>query len=438
LKDAGIMNIQTILETQLNPSYKGIPSDTGPVAIGEVLHQGWNILREDLSLPLLLLKQSALDDNRRWMQSFLRTSGLQLAPHGKTPMAPQLFQLQLADGAWGLTCATGDQLRIYRQFGVSRILMANQLVGRKHIQFVLDELKRDPAFDFYCLVDSTEGVQLLDLAIQQQGLARPLQVLVECGVAGKRTGCRDLQSARDVMQAVVATEGRWALRGVEGYEGVIQGDTPEAIVDAQDAFYDRVLQVLEEGRREGWFGEGELILSLGYTGTLDRVWQLKSEIDPADPVTVVVRSGCYLTMDSVAYQNAYAAMCQRTPAMKDIRPAPRAALELWGYVASRPEPGLAIIQFGRRDCPYDKGLPVPECWHRPGANEPPAAFPADCSFAGLYDQHAVLLIPPDHPLTVGDLVGAGVSHPCAAFEKWQWVPIVDEEYNVVDAIRTYF
>jgi D-serine deaminase-like pyridoxal phosphate-dependent protein len=58
-----------------------------------------------LSLPLLLLKQSALDNNRRWMQSFLQTSGLQLAPHGKTPMAPQLFQLQLADGAWGLTCA---------------------------------------------------------------------------------------------------------------------------------------------------------------------------------------------------------------------------------------------------------------------------------------------------------------------------------------------
>jgi D-serine dehydratase len=258
--------------------------------------------------------------------------------------------------------------------------MANQLVGRKHIQFVLDELKRDPAFDFYCLVDSTEGVELLDRAIQQQGLTRPLQVLVECGVAGQRTGCRDLQSARDVMQSVVATEGRLALRGVEGYEGVIPGDTPEAKIVAQDVFYDRVLQVLDEGRREGWFGEGEPILSLGCTATLDRVWQLKFEM----------------------------------------------------------EPGLAIIQFGRRDCPYDKGLPVPECWHRPGANEPPAAFPADCSFARLYDQHAVLVIPPDHPLAIGDLVGAGISHPCAAFEKWQWVPIVDEEYDVVDAIRTYF
>jgi D-serine dehydratase len=39
---------------------------------------------------------------------------------------------------------------------------------------------------------------------------------------------------------------------------------------------------------------------------------------------------------------------------------------------------------------------------------------------------------------VGDRVCLGLSHPCTTFDKWRWMPIVDEELNVVDAIVTWF
>jgi D-serine deaminase-like pyridoxal phosphate-dependent protein len=39
---------------------------------------------------------------------------------------------------------------------------------------------------------------------------------------------------------------------------------------------------------------------------------------------------------------------------------------------------------------------------------------------------------------VGDRVGFGISHPCTAFDKWREVAIVDEDYNVVDTVSTYF
>jgi D-serine dehydratase len=58
--------------------------------------------------------------------------------------------------------------------------------------------------------------------------------------------------------------------------------------------------------------------------------------------------------------------------------------------------------------------------------------------SGLNDQHAMLDLPADSPLAVGDMVGCGISHPCTTFDRWQFLPIVDESYTVVDAIRTYF
>jgi D-serine dehydratase len=39
---------------------------------------------------------------------------------------------------------------------------------------------------------------------------------------------------------------------------------------------------------------------------------------------------------------------------------------------------------------------------------------------------------------VGDLLACGISHPCTAFDKWRLIPVVDDDYTVVDAIATFF
>jgi D-serine deaminase-like pyridoxal phosphate-dependent protein len=41
-------------------------------------------------------------------------------------------------------------------------------------------------------------------------------------------------------------------------------------------------------------------------------------------------------------------------------------------------------------------------------------------------------------LEVGDLVGCGISHPCAAFERWRVLPVVDDDGVVVEAVATFF
>jgi len=175
----------------LNDSIKGIPGGVEPFPLREISKQGWNVLREDLPLPLMVLKQDALRHNSELMQHYLQRCNLFLAPHGKTHMAPQLFDLQIAAGAWAITAATVSQIQIYRRFGVQRILMANQLFGRQNVLYIVEEINRDPKFEFYCLMDSADGVRYLAKMLRQCKLSRPIKVLLEAGFHGGRTGFLD-------------------------------------------------------------------------------------------------------------------------------------------------------------------------------------------------------------------------------------------------------
>jgi D-serine dehydratase len=56
----------------------------------------------------------------------------------------------------------------------------------------------------------------------------------------------------------------------------------------------------------------------------------------------------------------------------------------------------------------------------------------------MNDQHGYLDIPAGSPLKVGDLVGFGINHPCTTFDKWQVIHVVDDDYNVVESLRTFF
>src|SRR5215468_5674385 len=102
--------LKEIHEMMLNDSIKGIPGDVEPFPLREIVKRRWNVLREDLPLPLMVIKQSALRQNSEIMQRYLRQRNLFLAPHGKTHMAPQLFDLQIAAGAWAITAATVSQI----------------------------------------------------------------------------------------------------------------------------------------------------------------------------------------------------------------------------------------------------------------------------------------------------------------------------------------
>ena len=144
----------------IDPLNKGLGELDSPLQPHDVAHLDWNLLREDISLPAAVLYQDKLKHNLEWMRQFISAYGMRLAPHGKTTMAPQLFAMQLNSGAWGITLATAHQTLVAYTHGVRRVLLANQLVGKQNMARIAN-LLRDPAFEFYCLVDSAEQIRQL-------------------------------------------------------------------------------------------------------------------------------------------------------------------------------------------------------------------------------------------------------------------------------------
>jgi D-serine dehydratase len=440
-----MISLTAIDATILDGSVKGIPGGVAGFPLGSIGDKGWNLLREDLPLPVAVLRRSALTRNGQWMRAFLTLSGAVIAPHGKTTMSPQLFQQQIADGAWAMTVATVQQLRVCRELGIGRVVMANQLIGRPAIAYVLDEIKRDPTFDFYCLVDSLANVEQLAAAARQAAPGRPLQLLIEGGMAGGRTGCRDLAASLEVARAVKAAEPYLTLRGVEGFEGLIHSDSPKDDAAAVARFLDFLGSIAIACEARGLFAADTLILSAGGSAFYDIVVERFRRAGITRDFRLVIRSGCYLTQDSKLYREAFEHIRERRPEIEKIGFGLAPAFEVWAYVQSRPEAEKAILTMGKRDVSYDVDLPIPLKWFRPEWWRPGAggaaavrAMPAGHVVTGLNDQHCHMRLPADSPLAVGDLVGFGISHPCTTFDKWQIVPVVDDDYTVVSAIKTFF
>ena len=200
---------------------KGIALLEQPIAHDEIVGRGWNLLREDLTLPAAVLYEEALEHNLEWMRHFTDAYGARLAPHGKTTMAPRLFAMQLAAGAWGITLATAHQTQVACAHGVRRVLMANQLIGKQNMAIVAG-LLRDPEFEFYCLIDSAAQVDQLGSYFSQCG-AR-LNVLLEVGVDGGRAGVRNGEQLQSILDGLSKWGHAIALCGVEVYEGVLDNE----------------------------------------------------------------------------------------------------------------------------------------------------------------------------------------------------------------------
>ena len=409
--------------------FGGIGSVPGRVSAASLAAARPSLHAGRFSYPLLTLRGAALRNNVAAMAAYCGRSGVGLAPHGKTAMSPELAALQLAHGAWGITVASIGQLQMYRAFGFPRLLMANELVDPAGIAWLAGELAADPGFEAYCYVDSLDGVQILDRALARHRAGRSLPVLVEIGQAGARTGCRTDEQALEVAKAAEAT-GTLTVAGVAGFEGSLRGQTEAEKLELVAGFCRRLRGLADAVAATG-IGPGRdgLIVTAGGSVYFDVVVR-ELTAPGAAPVTVILRSGCYLTHDHGIY-------ARYSPAARGVAGAPvlRPALELWALVVSRPEPGLALLGAGRRDVGFDAGFPVPlRVVRRDGTRSGTDGW----RVTDLNDQHAYLHLPDDAALSPGDVVGLGISHPCTTLDKWRVLMVLNDDDRVIDAVHCFF
>jgi len=420
---------------------KGIPPELWGRTPAEL--PGLKVPLSRFPTPLLTLSSPALRHNVATMASWCAERGLDLAPHGKTTMSPRLWADQLSAGAWAITLANVAQLAVARAYGVSRVLIANAIISPLTLRWIADELAADERAQVITWADDLRTVSLMEDALaahapSMAGAYQPVDVLVEVGGRGGRTGARDITAAIEIALAV-AEAPHLRLAGVGGYEAAIAAGSDAASLAAVRAFLVSLNEVHQRIVAEGWYPPGLVpVVTAGGSAYFDDVAEVLGPL-LAEGTRVVLRSGAYLTHDDGHYRH-----------LSPLGEHPRtsgsglvSALHGWVRVSSQPEPGLALVDGGKRDLPYDLGLPEvqlrrPRDWE--SAPEPLSGL----TVTALNDQHGFVRWDPQlpAPIMIGDELRLGVSHPCTAFDKWTVIPVIDDpdaaDPMVVDVVRTYF
>lgn len=404
----------------LNPCEKG----TGDMR--RLPDKPWNLLAEEVSLPAAIIYQSKWNNNLRWMQDFANIHGVHLAPHGKTTMIPDFWHKQIEAGAWGITLATAVQVATAARSGIKTILMANQLVGKRNME-IIAALPSDLAF--YCLVDSMDNVHQLGSFFAQTN--RSLNLLIEIGIKGGRCGCRTEEEAI-ALSGAIAKYKCLNLAGIEFYEGIIHG---ENLLTRIQAFLQKIIAITEKLSHIGAFSQQQIIVSGAGSAWYDQVSNMLQQTNFSVDIMALIRPGCYLIHDQGICEQAQTQVMTRLGA--HTRGSLQSCLEVWSYVQSRPEPGLAIVNMGKRDVAFSDGLPKPALHFRPGHKKPSTANPA-LRTVEMMDQHAYIQIPEPADLKVGDMLSFSTSHPCLTFDKWRQICIVNDDYEVIQCVDSFF
>lgn len=441
-------SLTDMIETSpLDGTTKGMPPTDNPVTLGTVGAQGWNVIRGDLVLPVLTLRESRFANNLASMRAFAEHHGLALAPHGKTPMAPQLFRRYVDEGgAWGVSVATVQQAAVAAAAGVPHVLIPNQVVARANVERLATLRAARPDGLFAVFVDSEAALEhLVRFGPRRLAKGDRFDILIEVGAQGARTGTRTLAHAEALIKTAASRADVLRIVGVGCYEGAISRPDADEACQAVDDYLGFTVDVFNRAAAMDAFAEvGEAILTGGGSVWFDRVARAFTTARFEHPVRTVLRCGSYAFIDHVMFQDKLAAIDARSgfalaggPACASDAFLP--ALELWAAVQSLQDPGVAIVTMGRRDLPHDAGWPIPLRQYRDGAElDTISAGNSEWAVLKSDDQHAYMRVPPAADVKVGDLFAFGLSHPCSAFDRWDVVYQVDEAFNVLGAVKTFF
>ena len=366
--------------------------------------------------PQLRLNIAALENNVRVLASWCGQRGVEQAPHVKTTMSAPVIARQVAAGAVGVTVATTDQAASALGWGHRHVLVANEVVDRYGLMRLRGWLEEDPGLEIRCFVDSAAGVEAAARVFA--GAAVSLEVLIDVGTPGGRTGTRSREEAFRLAGLVHGTPGI-RLVGVAGYEGVVPNSRAASTVDAVDRHCRLVRDVYLDAAQ--FFETAAPIYSMGGSAFPDRVVEFLPDDGLVPGTRRILRSGCYVTHDHGTYAGV-------SP-VQGLVP----ALSVRAVVLSTPEEGMAVVGAGKRDLPYDAGLPV-----FLSARTADGA-PRDGTAAvvrNLFDHHAVLT--GVSGLDVTDVVDFGISHPCSAFDRWPEFVVTDGGGQASGVWRTDF
>jgi D-serine deaminase-like pyridoxal phosphate-dependent protein len=405
---------QNFKKQTIEISNKGFPLNSYGKNIDQFLSSKPNIFTAGFQFPIMVLKDKALKHNIDRMARFCKSVGAELAPHVKTTMSPQIAQMQVDAGAFALTIANFWQAEIFRNFGFKKLIIANEVLDPTAIAAIAD-LNSKKAAEIIFYVDSIAGLEIIKKYTPKDGIQN---LFIEIGTDNGRGGVRDLDLVTQIAKNI-SEDSRLKLRGVTGFEGAVPNAArTSAGEDSVTKFCQKIVAAANNAYQ--YKSENEFIISAGGSAYFEIV---ASELNKFDkPKILLLRSGGYVTHDSRYYEEIYP--------FRDSDDLLIPAIEVWAQVISAPEKDFGVLNLGKRDIGCDLHNPIPVAKYSNKLSK----------FSGeiekLNDQHGFMRSKEE--FAVSELIGLGISHPCTTFDKWRLIPLVNDNYDVVDCIHTFF
>ena len=400
--------------TVIEGKFKGFPIDSYGKTLEQFLATKPNLFTANFQFPIMVLKESAVKNNIAQMMSFCNSVNAQLAPHVKTTMSPQLAQMQVAAGATALTVANFWQGSIFLKYGFKNLIIANEVLDPTAIAEIAKINKQKQA-EIIFYVDSILALEIIQ---KFTPLAGEQNLFIEIGAENGRGGVRELSLVEQLAQRIKADQ-RLNLIGVTGFEGAVpdaaRGRRGERKISK---FCQKIVAAAELAYP--YKSDQPFVISAGGSAYFDIVARELNKFEK--PRRLLLRSGGYITHDHKYYEEIY----PFASTDRSFQP----AIEVWGQVISKPERDFGVLNLGKRDIGNDLHNPIPIKSYDGQVKSFSAVIEK------LNDQHGYLR--GKQEFSLAQLIGLGISHPCTTFDKWGLIPLVNDDYDLIDCMQTFF
>jgi D-serine dehydratase len=400
--------------TVIEDKFKGFPIDSYGKTLEQFLATNPNLFTANFQFPIMVLKESAVKNNIAQMMSFCNSVDAQLAPHVKTTMSPQLAQMQVAAGATALTVANFWQGRIFLKHGFKNLIIANEVLDPTAIAEIAKINKQKQA-EIIFYVDSILALEIIQKHTPSEG---EQNLFIEIGTENGRGGVRELSLVEQLAQRI-RTDKRLNLIGVTGFEGAVpdaaRGRRGEKKISK---FCQKIVAAAELAYP--YKSDQQFVISAGGSAYFDIVARELNKFEK--PRRLLLRSGGYITHDHKYYEEIY----PFASTDRSFKP----AIEVWAQVISKPEKDFGVLNLGKRDIGNDLHNPIPIKSYDGQVKSFSAVIEK------LNDQHGYLR--GKQEFSLAQLIGLGISHPCTTFDKWGLIPLVNDDYDLIDCLQTFF
>lgn len=283
---------------------------------------------EHLDTPALVVDLNLLESNIESVHNYFRTLDAKLRPYVEAHRCPAIAHKQLAAGGTvgGVSVASVGEAEVFAQNGLGDILITSEVVPAAKITR-LCALANMASMSV--AADNARNVRHLSEAAVSSGVR--LNVLVDINAGQERSGVSAGQPAVDLAQIIRQSDGL-------NFAGLMCYDESDLTGEAStlDSEWRRLIQqTLDTRQMMEQQGIDVPSVSVGGTHCFEQAAQMSG-------VTEVL-AGAYALMDH-----------RHSVLLPQLKP----AAKVLASVTSLPEPGVAILDTGRKAMGEDFGFPV--------------------------------------------------------------------------------